>query len=134
MSARADHHKPLVLIVEDDELLRLLSRLELVASGFRTLEAGTADEAVAILDQCSSIDAIFTDIAMPGSMNGLALARLVGSERPNIYVLMTSGDTLPDAGPVPEHSDFVRKPYAMPQIAQMIRSHLPPGADRKLSS
>jgi two-component system, response regulator PdtaR len=132
MIAIAEHQKPLVLIVEDDELVRFASIQELAANGFRTMEARTADEALAILDQCSSIDALFTDIAMPGSMNGLALARLVGCERPGIYVLITSGDTLSEESPIPAGSDFVQKPYAMMRVAHMIRTHV--SGDRKLSS
>jgi CheY-like chemotaxis protein len=124
MTAVAHHRMPLVLVVEDDDLLRLTSTLELAASGFRTMEARTADEAVAILNTCSGIDAVFTDICMPGSMNGLAFARHVRREKPDTYVLITSGDSLPDEEGIPDHSDFVRKPYALPRIAEMIRAQL----------
>jgi two-component system, response regulator PdtaR len=124
MVAVAKHKAPLVLVVEDDDLLRLASTLELAENGFRTVEARTADEAVAILARCSGIDAIFTDVSMPGSMNGLALAHHVRREKPHAYVLITSGDDLPDEEPIPEHSDFVPKPYAMLRIAEMIRMHI----------
>ncbi len=124
MSAVAEHRTPLVLVVEDDDLLRLTSSLELAESGFRTVEASSADEAIAILERCTHIDAIFTDISMPGSMNGLALAELVSRENPETYVLITSGDALPDKAPIPEHSDFVAKPYVLSRIAQMIREQL----------
>jgi CheY-like chemotaxis protein len=127
MNAVSDHRCPLVLIVEDDDLLRLISSMELVENGFRTVEARTADEAVAILERCSGIDAIFTDVSMPGSMNGLALAHHVRRQQPDTYVLITSGDELPDEAPIPDHSDFVSKPYALPQIAQMIRAQLASG-------
>jgi CheY-like chemotaxis protein len=120
----AHHPMPLVLVVEDDDLLRLTSSLELAASGFRTVEARTADEAVAILDADNGIDAIFTDICMPGSMNGLALARLVRRKKPHAYVLITSGDRVPDQESMPDHSDFVPKPYALSHIAEMIHAQL----------
>lgn len=103
--------------------------LELAESGFRTVEARTADEAVAILERCSGIDVIFTDISMPGSMNGLALAHHVRRKKPHAYVLITSGDDLPAEAPIPIHSDFVPKPYTMPRIAEMIRTHLAAGGE-----
>jgi two-component system, response regulator PdtaR len=123
MIALAAHRTPLVLVVEDDDLLRLTSSLELAANGFRTVEARSADEAVAILEQYR-IDAIFTDVSMPGSMNGLALAHHVSRKNPGTYVLITSGDRLPAEEPIPSHSDFVPKPYVLSRIAAMIRSHL----------
>jgi CheY-like chemotaxis protein len=124
MTPLAEHRTPLVLVVEDDDLLRLTSSLELAANGFRTVEARTADEAVAILEEYSNIDAIFTDVSMPGSMNGLDLARHVRSKQPETYVLITSGDVLSGAEAIPDRSDFVPKPYALPRIAAMIRSQL----------
>jgi two-component system, response regulator PdtaR len=128
MVAVAEHMRPLVLVVEDDDLLRLASSLELSENGFRTIEARTADEAIAILRRCAHIDALFTDISMPGSMNGLALAELFRQQKPDTYVLITSGDSLPDEQPIPEHSDFVRKPYALSRIAQMIRAQISPNS------
>ena len=124
MNAVAEHNTPLVLVVEDDDLLRLASSLDLAERGFRTIEARTADEALAILERCSKVDAIFTDVSMPGSMNGLALAHHVRSKKPDTYVLITSGDDLPDEAPIPPRSDFVPKPYAMPDIARRIRSQI----------
>ena len=124
MKPVAEHRTPLVLVVEDDDLLRLTSSLELAANGFRTVEARSADEAVAILEEYSNIDAIFTDVSMPGSMNGLALAHHVRQKKPETYVLITSGDLLPAEQPIPAHSDFVPKPYALTRIAAMIRHHI----------
>ena len=124
MKPVAEHRTPLVLVVEDDDLLRLTSSLELAANGFRTVEARSADEAVAIMEEYKNIDAIFTDVSMPGSMNGLALAHHVRSRKPETYVLITSGDMLPAESPIPPHSDFVPKPYALQRIAQMIRNHI----------
>ena len=123
----AEQRTPLVLVVEDDDLLRLTSSLELAANGFRTVEARTADEAVAILEEYGNIDAIFTDISMPGSMNGLALAHHVRSKQPETYVLITSGNMLSAEQPIPDRSDFVPKPYALPRIAAMIRAQLGDG-------
>jgi two-component system, response regulator PdtaR len=124
MIASAEYEPPLVLVVEDDDFLRLTSSLELAASGFRTLEARSADEALLILESTGSIDAIFTDISMPGSMNGLGLAHHVRRKKPWVYVLITSGDHILSEAAIPDQSDFVPKPYALPSIAEMLRRHI----------
>ncbi len=98
--------------------------MALSASGFRTVEARSADEAVAFLEEHNGVDAIFTDISMPGSMNGLGLAHHVRRKKPFTYVLITSGDDLPAEEPIPPYSDFVPKPYALPHIAEMLRQHV----------
>jgi DNA-binding NtrC family response regulator len=124
MIALAENNAPLVLVVEDDDLLRLTSSLELEASGFQTIEARSADEALSILESTGKIDAIFTDISMPGSMSGLGLAQQVQRERPWIYVLITSGGHLPAEATIPDQSDFVPKPYALQSIAELLRRRI----------
>jgi CheY-like chemotaxis protein len=121
MIAREENRSPLVLVVEDDDLLRFASSYELAESGFQTLVARSADEAVAILNEFQAIDALFTDISMPGSMNGVALAHHVRERQPNAYVLVTSGDDPPENPGLPENSDFIPKPYTLPDVAARIR-------------
>ncbi len=121
MIAREENRSPLVLVVEDDDLLRFASSYELAESGFKTLVARSADEAVAILNEFEAIDALFTDISMPGSMNGVALAHHVRERQPNAYVLVTSGDDPPENPGLPENSDFIPKPYTLPDVAARIR-------------
>lgn len=121
MIAREENDCPLVLIVEDDDFLRFASSHELAESGFRTLVARTADEAVAILNEFEAIDALFTDISMPGSMNGVALAHHVREKQPGACVLITSGDEPPPDPAMPENSHFIPKPYTLPDVAAMIR-------------
>lgn len=132
MTELAPPQTPLVLVVEDDDLLRLASSLNLADHGFRTVEARNADEAIVIMERITRIDALFTDVSMPGSMNGLALAHHVRKTIPGTYVLVTSGTALPDPRRLPAFSDFVPKPYALPTVAALIRSQLrrlPDGAD-----
>ena len=124
MIASAENNAPLVLVVEDDDLLRLTSSLELVASGFRIIEARSADEALLILESTGTIDAIFTDISMPGSMNGLGLAHHVRRKKPWVYVLITSGDPMLPEAAIPDQSDFVPKPYALTSIAELLRRRI----------
>ena len=70
---------PVILIVEDEFLLRMDSAETLENAGFEVVQAGNADEAMAILQARAAIHVVFTDIQMPGSMDGLKLARFVGT-------------------------------------------------------
>lgn len=124
MIAQKENRCPLVLVVEDDDLLRLASSYELADSGFQTLVARTAADAVAILNECEVIDALFTDISMPGAMNGVALAYHVLEKLPHAYVLITSGDEPPAGQALPKNSQFIHKPYALADVAAMIREHV----------
>jgi CheY-like chemotaxis protein len=124
MTIQQEQRCPLVLVVEDDDFLRLASSCELAENGFDTLVARSADEAVAILDEHESIDALFTDICMPGSMNGVALAHHVRERRPHAFLVITSGEALPQGEALPRNSRFVPKPYTMPDIAAMIRENV----------
>jgi two-component system, response regulator PdtaR len=124
MMAHEENRCPLVLVVEDDDLLRFASSYELAENGFHTLVARSADEAVALLNEFEAIDALFTDISMPGSMNGVALAHHVLKKLPQTYVVITSGEQPPANQALPENSRFVPKPYALPAIAAMIREHV----------
>ena len=81
---------PVVLIVENDVLLRLVTASNLRDAGFEVLEAANSVEAIRILD-CIPVDALFSDIEMPGTMNGLALAQWVHQRRVDTRIILTSG-------------------------------------------
>ena len=80
-------------------------------AGFPVVEAATADEAWTILTSRSDIGVLFTDIEMPGSMNGFALAGRVAERWPHIRLVITSGRCRPKPHDVPDHGMFVPKPY-----------------------
>jgi CheY-like chemotaxis protein len=113
---------PIVLVVEDNAFVRLVARDMLEDAGFEVLEADTADAALAVLEGGRSVDALVTDVDMPGSMDGVALAARVAERWPHIRLVVTSGRTgmrdedLPDAG------RFVLKPYRQAQIVRAIAS------------
>ena len=98
-----------ILIVEDDQLLKLLTVNIVEAAGFVALQAGNADEAVAILEARSDIALLLTDINMPGSMDGLKLAHAVRNRWPPIKIIVVSS-RVPD-GVLPTDSRFFVKPY-----------------------
>ena len=113
--------RPVVLIVEDEPLLRI-SGAEMVAeAGFDVVEAGNADEAIAILEARPDIHIVFTDIQMPGSMDGLKLARFVSDRWPPIKLVVTSGRVAISEGDLPKGGLFIGKPYTAPRIAEVLR-------------
>lgn len=94
---------------------------ELEDAGFRVLEAATADEAIGILSKNPNIEAIFTDIDMPGSMDGLKLAKLVSQTHPDMAILLTSGYLKIPKNDLPETVGFIAKPYEIDVVVNHIR-------------
>ncbi|SFP47186.1 response regulator [Sphingomonas rubra] len=99
-----------VLIVEDEPLQRL-DMLDMVAeAGFAAVEACDADHAVAILEKRADIRIVFTDIDMPGSMDGLRLAACVRDRWPPIEIIITSSGRKPKLSDIPARAVFLPKP------------------------
>jgi CheY-like chemotaxis protein len=111
-----------VLVVEDEPLLRMLAVEVVEEAGFVALEAGNADEAVALLESRSDIALLFTDINMPGSMDGLKLAHAVRGRWPPIKILLVSGRVRLQLSQLPSSSRFVRKPYRTAAMVEELRS------------
>ncbi len=107
-----------VLVVEDDTLVRIMVAEELREAGMRVIEAGDADEALA-LARANPIDLVFADIGLPGSMNGFELARRLQSNVPDLQVLFTSG-RLP-ANVAASLRPFIAKPYDIADVVDRIR-------------
>ena len=82
-----------VLLVEDDVLLRFLLAEKLREAGLGVIEAANADEAFSYIQPAAQIDLLFTDVQMPGSMDGVGLARRIGTGYPSIRIILTSGNT-----------------------------------------
>jgi len=123
-----------VLVVEDDAVLRA-SAAEVVAdAGFTPVEAADADEAVAILESRSDIALVFTDIQMPGSMDGLGLARTVNDRWPAIKIILVSGRVELSEGEKPVNSRFFRKPFATKQMIEGLQDMIRPGEVRSAQS
>ena len=113
---------PVVLIVEDDTLVRLVARDMLEDAGFDVREADTADVALVLLEEDPGVDALFTDIDMPGSMDGVALAARVAERWPHIRLVVTSGRACMRDCDLPDHGRFVSKPYQRAQLVSAIAS------------
>jgi two-component system, response regulator PdtaR len=120
MDVVADKPAPVILIVEDDPFVRMLAVEFVNDAGFKTLEAGDADQAIAILESCSEIAVLFTDIRMPGSMDGLKLAIVVSNRWPAIQILVASGHLHLRQADLPPKGRFLGKPYdAAAMIAEL---------------
>ncbi|MBK3398120.1 PAS domain-containing protein [Methylobacterium sp. IF7SW-B2] len=121
-----------VLVVEDSDDVRALAREYLESLGYGVLTARDGEEALEILGREARIDLLFSDIVMPGSVNGLVLAERAGRLRPDLPVLLTTGynEDLVAQGPATPTMDVLGKPYRKAELADRIRSALDRGAKR----
>jgi CheY-like chemotaxis protein len=113
--------RPVVLVVEDETLIRMDAVDMIEAAGFDVVEAADADEAIAILERRFDITVVFTDIQMPGSMDGLKLAQAIRGRWPPIKIVATSGNVHLTEDSLPDGGKFLRKPYTSGQIGSMLR-------------
>ena len=113
--------RPVVLIVEDEFLLRMDAADMIRQAGFEAIEAANADQAIEILQARTDITVVFTDIQMPGSMDGLKLARAVRGRWPPIKIIATSGRVHVGETDLPEGGRFLPKPYSSLQITGVLR-------------
>lgn len=122
MSISAAKALPVVLVVEDEPLLRMLAVEVVEEAGFLAIEARDADEAVELLESRTDIIVLFTDINMPGSMDGLKLAHAVHDRWPPIKILLVSGQQRLQSCDIPSNSCFMGKPYQASALADELRS------------
>ena len=111
---------PAVLIVEDEPLIRIGAVHIIEDAGFEVVEAASADEAIRILECRGDIRVVFTDIHMPGSMDGLKLAHAVRNRWPPIKIIVTSGREQIAKQDLPEGGRFFAKPYDQIEISERI--------------
>lgn len=110
-----------VLVVED-ELLSRIHAVHLIAeAGYEAIEASNADDAIRILEERKDIRIVFTDIDMPGSMDGLKLSRAIRKRWPPIELILTSGHFSVSDADMPERGCFLAKPYADDQLIGALR-------------
>src|SRR3954468_7558605 len=107
---------PNVLVVEDEMMLRMRAVDIVEDAGFRAVEAVNADQAISILESRSDISLLFTDIQMPGSMDGLKLAHAVHDRWPSIKIILVSGQVNPSEAERPADSRFFGKPLSVEQM------------------
>ena len=116
-----DDLRPYALVVDDDGLLRMDPAEILEEAGFRTLEAEDGDAAILVLEQHHlDIVLMFSDVEMPGSRDGFALAREAAAQWPHVALVIASGRRHPAPGEMPEGACFIGKPFN----AEMVHGHL----------
>ena len=104
--------QPVILVVEDDPIIRI-GALQLVANaGFEAIEASDADEAIRILEARSDIHLVFTDVGMPGTMDGIKLAHYIRRRWPPVKLIVASGKAILDESHLPAGARFFAKPYS----------------------
>lgn len=110
-----------VIVVEDEPLIRVDTAIMLEEAGFDVLEAANADEAIPILEATPSIWAIFTDVDMPGSMDGIRLAHAVKDRWPPVHIFVTSGHRMVETADLPGGGRFFAKPYDQTAVIAAFR-------------
>jgi CheY-like chemotaxis protein len=113
--------KRAVILIVEDELLIRMNAIEMIEEAYEVVEAASADEAIAILEGRLDITVVFTDIQMPGSMDGLKLAAAVRDRWPPIKIVATSGHVKLGPGDLPEGGCFLPKPYSHAEITKLLR-------------
>jgi CheY-like chemotaxis protein len=121
MSRAIPGQKQVVLIVEDESLIRMSAVAMVEEAGFEAIEASDADEAIRILESRDDIRAVFTDVHMPGSMDGIRPAIVVRKRWPPVALIVTSGQTNVPESDLPSGGRFLRKPYAPVHIETALR-------------
>lgn len=112
--------KVVVLVVEDEPLIRLNAIQIIEHIGHEAVEAANADEAILVLERRADVRIVFTDINMPGSMDGLKLAQAVRNRWPPIRLIVTSGKVMLNPGDLPLDGRFLAKPYSADQIVSLL--------------
>ncbi len=105
-------------------MVRMVAADALADRGIVAWEAGDAEEALAMLDQHPAVQLLFTDVDMPGEIDGLALARLVHDVRPDVQLVITSGATAIANDDLLDHGTFLGKPYPMDRMVQVVETKL----------
>ncbi|CAN5185741.1 hypothetical protein BH10PSE3_BH10PSE3_17660 [soil metagenome] len=118
---------PLILVVEDEPLVRLITSEILIDAGFQVIEAAHAEQALAILEQ-APVALVLTDVDMPGELDGLALRGVLRERAPGLPVIVTSGGVR--LGALQPHlgGPFIAKPFTADALIATVTTYLTPGA------
>jgi len=112
--------KPVVLVVEDEPIIRMNAVAMIEDAGYDVVEASNADDAVLLLEARTDIRVVFSDIEMPGSMDGLKLMHAVRKRWPPVILILASGRVSPSVADMPEKTVFLRKPYTEDDLLKVL--------------
>jgi CheY-like chemotaxis protein len=111
----------IVLVVEDEPIVRACVADLLEQSGFEVMGASTGEEAIDLIAKCQGVGVVVSDVAMPGSIDGFDLARWLDRDRPRIGVVLVSGVREPDTGTLPSGARFLTKPVRASTLLRLVR-------------
>jgi CheY-like chemotaxis protein len=117
-----------VLVVEDEPLVRDYVADILAQSGFEVIEAASGEEALTLVSRGRGICAVVSDVAMPGAVNGIELARRLRQDSPRTGVVLVSGVFAPDRAYLPPGVPFVTKPVRAATLLRLVRQVADPRA------
>jgi CheY-like chemotaxis protein len=112
----------IVLVVEDEALVRDCTVAQLEDAGFCVIEAADAEEAMREFEDHALVTTVFSDINMPGAFDGLSLVHKIFRLRPDVQLILTSGRGLPIDAEMPVGARFLLKPYHADQLTSLIRA------------
>jgi CheY-like chemotaxis protein len=118
-----------ILIVEDEALIRMMLVDTFEDSGLTVLEAEDAQEALAVLAEHPEIELLFTDVNMPGDMDGFGLAAHAAATRPDLRLVMSSGREQFSTDSLPDYGKFIAKPYSTAELVKLVHHELSARAD-----
>jgi two-component system, response regulator PdtaR len=121
MTFHVPHPQQAVLVVEDEPLIRLVATDTLEDAGFAAFEASDARQAIALLERHEEIRILFTDVNMPGDMDGVSLAHYVRDHWPEVKIVVTTGRCAVAQPDLPEGSALLPKPYRMAHLIGTLR-------------
>jgi CheY-like chemotaxis protein len=114
------NRKAAVLVVEDHPVIRMCALDLVFAAGFEVLEASSADEAIPILEARSDIRLVFTDVEMPGTMDGIKLSHYIRNRWPPVKLIVASGRAILNESHLPPGARFFSKPYAGSTVTEIM--------------
>ncbi|UVC10687.1 response regulator [Rhizobium sp. TH2] len=121
--------KPVVLVVEDSPLIRMGAVNLVLSAGYEALEACDADEAIRVLESRDDVDLVFTDVQMPGTMDGIKLSHYIRNRWPPVKLMVASGAAILEESSLPVGSRFFSKPYddhaITDAMARLLASDIP---------
>jgi two-component system, response regulator PdtaR len=124
--------QPVILVVEDDPIIRMGALQFVAAAGFDAIEASDADEAIRILEARSDIHLVFTDVGMPGTMDGVKLAHYIRHRWPPVKLIVASGKGVVDESHLPAGARFFPKPYNDSAVVGAMTAMLSDASDRHM--
>ena len=117
-----------ILVVEDEALVRMVAVDALAETGLQLYEAADADEALAVLEEHPDVALVFTDINMPGKLDGVSLVQRIHKLWPKVELIVTSGRERLLDRQLPDHGSFLAKPYGVSQLIDLVRKKMRPTA------